>query len=80
VVDKDLLFHAFKRGASSVLFIEDPPDSPKAEIIYPLTVSHFEKLKKKLEIQEIGSISKKPMFQIQEGLQALLPALPGKER
>jgi heterodisulfide reductase subunit A1 len=48
VLDKELLFHAFKHGASSILFIEDPPDSPKAEVIYPLTVSHFEKLKKEL--------------------------------
>jgi heterodisulfide reductase subunit A1 len=49
VLDKDLLLHAFKYGASSILFIEDPPDSPKAEVIYPLTVSHFEKLKRELE-------------------------------
>lgn len=48
VLDKELLLHAFKNGASSILFIEDPPDSPRAEIIYPLTVSHFEKLKKEL--------------------------------
>lgn len=53
VVDKDLLLHAFNCGASAVLFIEDPPDSPKAEIMYPLTVSHFEKLKK--EIGDSGS-------------------------
>ncbi|MGB9929710.1 MAG: ferredoxin:CoB-CoM heterodisulfide reductase subunit HdrA [Methanosarcina sp.] len=46
VLDKDLLLHAFKCGASSVLFIEDPPDSPKAEVIYPIIVSHFEQLKK----------------------------------
>jgi heterodisulfide reductase subunit A1 len=48
VLDKELLLHAFKHGASSILFIEDPPDSPKAELIYPLTVSHFEKLKTEL--------------------------------
>lgn len=53
VVDKDLLLHAFKCGASAVLFIEDPPDSPKAEIIYPLTVSHFEKMKE--EIRDSGN-------------------------
>ena len=48
VLDKELLLHAFKHGASSILFIEDPPDSPKAQLLYPLTVSHFEKLKKEL--------------------------------
>ena len=48
VLDKDLLLHAFKHGASSILFIEDPPDSPKAEAIYPLTTRHFEKLKKEI--------------------------------
>ncbi len=48
VLDKDLLLHAFKHGASSILFLEDPPDSPKAEVIYPLTVSHFEKLKSEM--------------------------------
>lgn len=53
VLDKDLLLHAFKHGASSILFLEDPPDSPKAEVIYPLTVSHFEKLKK--EMGDLGN-------------------------
>lgn len=48
VLDKELLFHAFKKGASSILFIEDPPDSPKAEVIYPLAIGHFEKLKREL--------------------------------
>ncbi|MDQ1252891.1 MAG: heterodisulfide reductase subunit [Euryarchaeota archaeon] len=48
VLDKELLLHAFKHGASSILFIEDPPDSPKAQLLYPLTVNHFEKLKKEL--------------------------------
>jgi heterodisulfide reductase subunit A len=48
VLDKELLLHAFKHGASSILFIEDPPDSPKAEVIYPLTHIHFEKLKRDL--------------------------------
>ena len=48
VVDRDLVLHAFRHGASSVLFVEDPPDSPRAEVIYPLTVSHFEKLKEEL--------------------------------
>jgi heterodisulfide reductase subunit A1 len=57
VLDKELLLHAFKHGASSVMFIEDPPDSPKAEIIYPLTVRHFEKLKK-----EMGDSGKKLYF------------------
>ena len=53
VLDKDLLLHAFKHGASSILFLEDPPDSPKAEVIYPLTVSHFEKLKR--EMGDLGN-------------------------
>jgi heterodisulfide reductase subunit A1 len=53
VLDKDLLIHAFKHGASSILFLEDPPDSPKAEVIYPLTVSHFEKLK--TEMGDLGN-------------------------
>jgi heterodisulfide reductase subunit A len=48
VLDKELLLHAFNHGASSILFIEDPPDSPKAEVIYPLTHIHFEKLKRDL--------------------------------
>ncbi|WP_048184455.1 ferredoxin:CoB-CoM heterodisulfide reductase subunit HdrA [Methanosarcina siciliae] len=48
VVDSDLVLHAFRHGASSVLFVEDPPDNPRAEVIYPLTVSHFEKLKEEL--------------------------------
>ncbi len=48
VVDRDLVLHAFKHGASSVLFVEDPPDSPRAEIIYPLTTRHVEKLKEEL--------------------------------
>ncbi|HWR25845.1 MAG TPA: ferredoxin:CoB-CoM heterodisulfide reductase subunit HdrA [Methanosarcina sp.] len=48
VLDKEILLHAFKHGAGSIIFIEDPPDSPKAEIIYPLTVNHFEKLKEEL--------------------------------
>ncbi|MCQ1536968.1 FAD-dependent oxidoreductase [Methanosarcina sp. KYL-1] len=48
VVDRDLLLHAFRHGAASVLFVEDPPDNPKAEIIYPLVASHFEKLKEEL--------------------------------
>lgn len=48
VLDKELLLHAFRHGASSVLFIEDPPDSPRAEVIYPLTVKHFEKLREEL--------------------------------
>ncbi|HEY3363196.1 MAG TPA: ferredoxin:CoB-CoM heterodisulfide reductase subunit HdrA [Methanosarcina sp.] len=53
VLDKDLLLHAFKHGASSILFLEDPPDSPKAEVIYPLTASHFEKLKR--EMGDLGN-------------------------
>ncbi len=53
VLDKELLLHAFKHGASSILFIEDPPDSPKAEMMYPLTVSHFEKLK--TELGDLGN-------------------------
>ncbi len=57
VLDKELLLHAFKHGASSVMLIEDPPDSPKAEIIYPLTVRHFEKLKK-----EMGDSGKRLYF------------------
>ncbi len=57
VLDKELLLHAFKHGASAIMFIEDPPDSPKAEIIYPLTVSHFEKLKK-----EVGESGKRLYF------------------
>ncbi|HOQ66182.1 MAG TPA: FAD-dependent oxidoreductase [Methanosarcina thermophila] len=57
VVDKELLLHAFKCGASAVLFIEDPPDSPRAEIIYPLTVRHFEKMK-----EEIGDSGKRIYF------------------
>lgn len=57
VLDKELLLHAFKHGASSILFIEDPPDSPKAEIIYPLTARHFEKLKK-----EMGDSGKRLYF------------------
>lgn len=48
VVGGDLVLHAFKHGASSVLFVEDPPDSPRAEVIYPLTTSHFKKLKEEL--------------------------------
>jgi len=48
VVDRDLVLHAFKHGASSVLFVEDPPDSPRAEVIYPLTTRHVEKLKEEL--------------------------------
>jgi len=48
VIDKDLVLHAFRHGASSVLFVEDPPDSPRAEALYPLTVRHFEKLKEEL--------------------------------
>jgi len=57
VLDKELLLHAFKHGASSILFIEDPPDSPKAQLLYPLTVSHFEKLKK-----ELGDLGNKLYF------------------
>ena len=48
VIDRDLVLHAFRHGASSILFVEDPPDSPRAEVIYPLTVRHFEKLKEEL--------------------------------
>ena len=55
IVDRDLVLHAFRHGASSVLFVEDPPDSPRAEVIYPLTVSHFEKLKEELEDSGNGS-------------------------
>lgn len=57
LLDKELLLHAFKHGASSILFIEDPPDSPKAELIYPLTLSHFEKMK-----EELGDLGKKLHF------------------
>ncbi|WP_424353413.1 ferredoxin:CoB-CoM heterodisulfide reductase subunit HdrA [Methanosarcina mazei] len=57
IVDRDLVLHAFRHGASSVLFVEDPPDSPRAEVIYPLTVSHFEKLK-----EELGDSGKRIHF------------------
>ncbi len=48
VVDKELIMHAFRHGAASVLFVEDPPDNPRAEVIFPLALRHFEKLKEEL--------------------------------
>ncbi|AKB25753.1 CoB--CoM heterodisulfide reductase subunit A [Methanosarcina sp. MTP4] len=48
VVDKELIRHALRHGAASVLFVEDPPDNPRAEIIFPLALRHFEKLKEEL--------------------------------
>jgi heterodisulfide reductase subunit A len=75
VVDKDLLLHAFKSGASSVLFIEDPPDSPKAEIIYPLTVSHFEKLKQEIDDSENRLYFKKAYVPNTRGLAGTFTSL-----
>ncbi len=48
VVDKELTMHAFRHGAASVLFVEDPPDNPRAEVIFPLALRHFETLKEEL--------------------------------
>jgi len=48
VVDKELIMHALRRGAASVLFVEDPPDNPRAEVLFPLTLRHFETLKEEL--------------------------------
>lgn len=57
VVSLDMLKHAFKKGATAVLMLEDAPDNPKAETIYPFTVEHFEKLK-----AELGENGKRLFF------------------
>ena len=48
VVSLEMLEHAFKKGATAVLMLEDAPDNPKAETIHPFAVEHFEKLKTRL--------------------------------
>ena len=53
VADSELIRHAFRHGAASVLFVEDPPDNPRAEVLFPLAPRHFETLKE--ELGEEGS-------------------------
>ncbi|MDD4331130.1 MAG: FAD-dependent oxidoreductase [Methanosarcinaceae archaeon] len=53
----ELLEFAFEKGAKAVLMLEDAPDNPKAELLHPFTLEHFEKLK-----TELGENGKRLFF------------------